>query len=76
MPRTTIDLDPVLLRTLKQRARGRGTTLSRLVSELLAGAVRSTDLQPEPALEWHTAPMGARVDLRDKEAVRQALEDR
>lgn len=72
MPRTTIDLDPTVLRELKRRAHARGTTLGRLASELLATSLRE-DRPPSVPLEWRTAPMGARVDLRDKEAVRRAL---
>ncbi len=75
MPRTTIDLDPLVLRTLKTRARARGTTLSTLVSELLAGALEQSQAGAE-RLEWRTEAMGARVDLRDKEAVRRALDTR
>lgn len=71
MPRTTVDIDAAVLRELERRKREEGTTLSRLVSELLAVALRQQ--QPRSPLEWRSAPMGARVDLDDKEAVRRAL---
>lgn len=73
MPRTTIDIDAAVLRELERRKRAEGTTLSRLVSELLAAALRQ-QRQPRAPLEWKTAPMGARIDLDDKEALRRALE--
>jgi macrodomain Ter protein organizer (MatP/YcbG family) len=76
MPRTTIDIDAGVLRRLQERKRREGKTLGRLVSELLARALRETDAQPTRELDWTSRPMGARVDLEDKEAVRRALEGR
>jgi hypothetical protein len=76
MPRTTIDLDAVVLRDLKARSRREGTSLGALASRLLSQALHEHD-PPEPTkLEWISQPMRARVDLDDKEAVRQALEPR
>ncbi len=75
MPRTTIDIDAAVLRELKERKRREGKTLGRLVSELLAGALHATP-RGAPGLEWTSRPMGARVDLDDKEAVQRALERR
>lgn len=76
MPRTTIDLDPAVLRELKRRKRSSGRSLGQIASELLAATLRgSTNTPPpEPGLRWRSAPMGARVDLEDKEAVRRALD--
>lgn len=76
MPRTTIDLDPTVLRELKRRKRSSGRSIGQLASELLANALR----QPagsQPArrnLRWRSARMGARVDLDDKEALRRVLD--
>lgn len=74
MPRTTIDIDPRVLRELKLRQRRDGKTLGRLVSELLAGALSHRDEGQTPGFEWTTAPMGALFDLNDKEALRRALD--
>ena len=75
MPRTTIDLDGSVLRELKRRSRAQGTTVGRVASELLARALRNDGAGVEPPrLEWQTAPMDARVDLRDKEALHRALD--
>jgi hypothetical protein len=73
MPRTTIDIDPAVLQELERRKRVEGKTLGRLVSELLAVALR----QPpsERALEWTSLPMRGKVDLDDKEALRRALDE-
>jgi hypothetical protein len=72
--RTTIDLDPAILRRLNERKRREGKTLGQLVSELLAGVLREEGTSPPSGLDWISRPMGARVDLEDKEAVRRALE--
>jgi hypothetical protein len=74
--RTTIDIDPNVLRELKERKRREGKTLGRLVSELLARALRAEAGDATRRLEWTSRPMGARVDLEDKEALRRTLEGR
>jgi hypothetical protein len=76
MSRTTIDLDPTVLRELKARQRREGKTLGRLVSELLSSALEEDGGEPRtPApLAWSSRPMGALVDLDDPEALRRALD--
>ena len=78
MPRTTIDLDPTILRELKARQRREGKTLGRLVSELLSAAMQPDGDTPRPPalLAWSSRPMRALVDLDDPEAVRRALDAR
>ena len=76
VPRTTIDVDSAVLRELKKRVRREGKTLGRLVSELLAQALRSEGNDAPRRLEWTSRPMRARVDLEDKEALRRMLEGR
>ncbi len=74
MTRTTIDLDPTVLRELKLRARREDKSLGRVASEVLSAALEQAEPAPEPApLAWSVQPMGARVDLDDPEAVRRAL---
>ncbi len=76
MSRTTIDLDPTVLRQLKARQRREGKTLGRLVSELLSTAMaadRDESALPAP-LAWSSRPMRALVDLDDPEALRRALD--
>lgn len=76
MSRTTIDLDPTVLRQLKARQRREGKTLGRLVSELLSTAMQADGDEPRaPApLAWSSRPMRALVDLEDPEALRRALD--
>lgn len=75
--RTTIDLDEPVLRDLKRIQKVEGKSLGRLVSELLAQALsaRKSKVMARQSFEWISQPMGARVDLADKDAV-QALLDR
>ena len=73
--RTTIDLDPTVLRELKLRARQEGKSLGRVASEVLSAALeRDSPPAPPPLLAWSSRPMSARVDLEDAEAVRRAME--
>jgi len=76
MSRTTIDLDPAVLRELKRRKRESGRSIGQLASELLANALRQPAAGEAAArgVTWRSAPMGARVDLDDKEALRRALD--
>jgi hypothetical protein len=74
--RTTIDIDPTVLRELKRRARAEGTTLGGLVSRLSARALHEERATQPNAFEWRTAPMQALVDLRDKDALHRTLERR
>jgi hypothetical protein len=75
MARTTIDLDPGVLRELRRRSVREGKSMGQVASELLARAVgESSDAQP-PEFDWTSAPLGpALVDLEDNEAVRRALD--
>jgi Arc/MetJ family transcription regulator len=73
MPRTTIDIDASVLHELKRRQRTEKRPLGELASELLAEALAGRAAEREP-LRWAAQPMGARVDIDDKEALRRALE--
>ena len=74
MPRTTIDIDARVLNRLNERKRREGKTLGQLVSELLVGVLGEDRKPVTREFNWTSRPMGARVDLEDKEAVRRALE--
>lgn len=76
MPRTTLDIDPVVLSELKRRGKREGRSLGQIASELLAGALHSSQPPAPRRIQWITRPMGALVDLEDKEAVRRVLEAR
>jgi hypothetical protein len=75
MPRTTLDLDPAILRELRRRGTREGKSMGQVASELLARAVEDDGDRPAPEFVWTSAPLGpARVDLEDKEAVRRILD--
>ena len=77
--RTTIDIDDPILKDLKRLQQREGKSLGRLVSDLLAQSLadlRITEPLPAPEFDWTSRPMHARVDLADKDAVLDAMEER
>jgi hypothetical protein len=78
MPRTTLNLDASVLREVKRRARDQGKSVGDVISEIVGPALAQRNRTGgHPELRWRTARMGpAKIDLEDKEAVRQTLEDR
>jgi hypothetical protein len=75
--RTTIDIDDPILKDLKRLQRREGKSLGRLVSDLLAqGLAAERRASPQmPPFRWLAKPMRARVDLADKHALLDALDD-
>ena len=72
--RTTLDIDDPVLRELKRLQAREGKSLGQLVSELLARALKEDAVATSaPPSSWIAKPMGARVNLSDKEAVYRAL---
>ena len=74
--RTTVDIDSPVLAELKALQRKEGKSLGRLVSDLLAQALRQP-LRPAsspPAVRWIVQNMGARVDLSDRDALYAAMD--
>jgi len=76
MPRTTLNLDAPILKDLKRLQRREGKPLGRLVSDLLAQALGrvSAGATERGGFAWISRPLGARVDLGDKEAIRAILD--
>ena len=74
MARTTIDLDPHVLKELRRRSDDEGKSMGRVASEILAQALAAPPPASRP-FHWVSGRLGApRVDLEDREAVRAALE--
>jgi hypothetical protein len=74
--RTTVDIDDRILKDLKKIQRQERQSLGRLISNLLAQALgqrQSANSSIQPT-RWISKPMGVRVDLADREAVYQAME--
>ena len=73
--RTTVDIDAPILRELKVLQAREGKSMGRLVSNLLARALKhDAPCDPAPTRDWFAKPMRARVDLLDKEALHRALD--
>lgn len=77
MPRTTVNLDASVLRQLKRRQHRERRPLSELVNQLLARALAETESSDDVSrpLRWTSRAMGVRVDLEDKDALLQALDE-
>jgi hypothetical protein len=74
--RTTVDIDDPILNDLKKIQQKEGKSLGRLISDLLARAIRdrrSPKASGKPA-RWISKAMGARIDLADREALYGAME--
>ena len=68
--RITLEIDDPILQNLKALKKKQRKSMGRLVSDLLTRALRedaTSAASPPPA--WIAKPMGARVNLSDKEAV-------
>lgn len=75
--RTTIDIDPTVLKELRRRSQKAGKSMGRLASEMLARSLSEEEAgsKAERRLSWTSKPLGRPfVDLEDKEAVRAALD--
>lgn len=75
--RTTLDIDDPILKDLKRLQARQGKSLGRLVSDLLAQALAASAAGAPAAREfrWISRPMGARVDLADRDALLDAMDE-
>jgi hypothetical protein len=76
--RTTIDIDDPILKEIKRLQRREGKSLGRLVSDLLAQSLAEARRVPKsaPQFRWIAKPMAARIDLGDKHALLDAMDER
>lgn len=74
MPRTTLDLDEVVLRRLRDLGRREHKSMGQVASELLAPAITREEAVQEP-LKLIRRHMGTpAIDLDDKEALGRMLD--
>ena len=76
--RTTIDIDEPVLKQVKRLQQRTGHSLGRLISDLLARSL-AEERHPEPnrpPFRWISIGMTAKIDLRDKDAVLDAMDRR
>ena len=70
-----MDIETPVLKDLRELQRREGGTLGQLVSRLLAEALARRPKKPTaPVFEWTSRPMGALVDLADKDVVYAILD--
>jgi hypothetical protein len=75
MPRTTVDIDKPILNEIKALQKRERRSMGQIISRLLAEALgRRKTSREKPTFLWVSRPMGALVDLSDKEAVYAALD--
>ncbi len=73
--RTTVDIEAPVLREVRELRKREGGTLGELVTRLLAEALARRPKKPtSPAFAWTAKPMGALVDLADKDVVYAILD--
>jgi hypothetical protein len=74
--RTTIDIDDPILKDVKRLQKREGTSLGRLVSDLLAESLARRRKKPQrkQRFTWIHRGMGAKMDLRDKELLHFMLD--
>jgi hypothetical protein len=76
MARTTLDLDPEVLRELRRRGARERKSMGQVASELLVRAMDGPADLPGPDFVWISGDLGLPlVDLEDPEAVRRALSE-
>jgi ABC-type cobalamin transport system ATPase subunit len=75
MTRTTLNIDDPVLREIKDLQKKEGRSLGKIVSRLLAEALAKEPAAPTASrLKWISRPMGAMIDLADKEALYAVLD--
>jgi hypothetical protein len=71
-----MDIDAPVLDELKRLGRAQHKSLGRVVSDLLGPALRDAEPSRAPAtFAWIAKPMGAKVDLSDRDALYAALDE-
>ena len=76
--RTTLNIDTPVLQELKRLQAEEGKPLGKLVSELLLYALHTRQAQSlpqKPELKWTVKRMRARIDLADRDAVYDAMDE-
>ena len=74
--RTTLNIDTPVLEEIKRLQAREKRSLGKLVSELLTEALsrRASEVSESLGFEWISKPMGARIELEDKEAIYAELD--
>ena len=67
----SLEIDPEILKNLREIQEAEERPLDQIVSDLLAEAIqqRASSRPARRELKWISRPLGARFDLTDKEAI-------
>ena len=75
MTRTTLNLDPSVMRELRQRSRRERKSIGELASQLLARGLREEQRPDAPPFSWVSRDLGEpAVNLEDKDALNALLD--
>lgn len=75
--RTTLNIDAHVLRELRKLQKASGKSLGQLASELLVQAIAGEQKARAPRpFRWASRPMGALVDIADKDTLYRVLDER
>ncbi len=74
--RTTLDLEKPVLEGLRSLQKKEKIPLGKIASRLLAEALKreASGIADQPVFQWNSAPMEAKINLADKDAVARAME--
>ena len=73
--RTTLNLDPAVMRELRRRSQRDHKPIGEIASQLLARALHQEDEPAPPPFVWVSGDLGRpAVDLEDKEALNALLD--
>jgi hypothetical protein len=76
MTRTTLNLDPLVMRELRRRSERERKSIGELASQLLARGLREEATPTPRPFSWVSRDLGRpAVDLEDKEALRALLDE-
>ncbi|MFZ4116675.1 MAG: hypothetical protein ACOYK6_08170 [Chthoniobacterales bacterium] len=77
--RTTLDLELPILKELKAFSKSHSFSLGKAATALLAEALSAHKAKAKkkspPPFKWHSQPMGAKIDILDKDALYRILDE-
>ena len=75
--RTTLDLDLPILKELKAFSKSHSYSLGKAATQLLMEALAMHKTKKKkvlPTFKWNSQPMGAKIDILDKDALYKILD--
>ena len=74
--RTTLDLEAPILKELKAFSKSHSLSLGKSATQLLMKALvmHKAEKKALPKFKWYSQPMGAKIDISDKETLYKILD--